>query len=368
MHISKLTALNFKNYEQIELEFSAQINCFVGNNGEGKTNVLDAIYYLSFCKSFFNAADSDNIKFNADFFVLEAEYQRLSETEKLYCGIKKGKKKSFKRNKKEYARLSQHIGLFPLVMVSPADSDLIHSGSDLRRKFIDGVIAQFDKEYLNQLLNYKKIMEQRNAYLKSAAENHSFDASFIEVYDVQLSSFGDSIHQKRLDFITNFTTTFNQYYHLISNGKEPVELKYISSLNNLPMLEALQQVQTKDRAATYTTVGIHKDDLEFLLNGQTLKKFGSQGQQKSYLLALKLAQYDFMKHKTNIDPILLLDDIFDKLDDNRVAALMKLVHENNFGQIFITDTHQERIAHILAPLNASYSLFSVQNQQITQKK
>jgi len=361
MHLKKLSVLNFKNYPETELQFSSRINCLTGNNGEGKTNILDAIHYLSFCKSFFNPIDSQNILHESPFFLIQGVFEGSEQEDDIYCGLKRNQKKQFKRNKKEYSRLADHIGLYPLVMISPADSELITEGSESRRKFIDSVIAQFDRDYLENLISYNKVLSQRNALLKQFADSRQFDRTSLEIWDMQLIEYGKKVHLKRHDFINSFITIFQKYYELISGGREDVGMGYISHLNDTAFADVLEKALNRDRAMEYTTVGIHKDDLEFTINGYPLKKYASQGQQKSYLIALKLAQFDFIKNIKKVTPILLLDDIYDKLDDRRVKQLMELVSSDNFGQLFITDTHPTRLAHLFLSTNADFKVFQITN-------
>jgi DNA replication and repair protein RecF len=361
MYLKKLSILNFKNYPEAELEFSAHVNCLTGNNGEGKTNILDAVHYLSFCKSFFNPIDSQNIMHDAPFFLIQGQYDLNNNAEEIYCGQKRNQKKIFKRNKKEYSRLADHIGLFPLVMISPADSELITEGSESRRKFMDSVIAQFDREYLENLITYNKILSHRNALLKQFGDSGKFDKDSLEIWDDQLISSGEKVFQRRKDFINNFIFIFQKYYELISGGREQVGITYVSHLNDNPFSAALEKALNRDRAMEYTTVGVHKDDLEFKINGYPLKKYASQGQQKSFLIALKLAQFDFIKEIKKITPILLLDDIYDKLDDKRVKQLMELVSTDNFGQLFITDTHPTRLPELFRSTNADLKAFRINN-------
>jgi len=361
MYLKKLSILNFKNYPEAQLEFSSHINCLTGNNGEGKTNILDAIHYLSFCKSFFNPIDSQNILHDAPFFLIQGLFDVNGNEEEVYCGLKRNQKKQFKRNKKEYQRLAEHIGLLPLVMISPADSELITEGSESRRKFIDSVIAQFDREYLESLIQYNKVLSQRNALLKQIADSGKFDKDSLEIWDVQLIEHGKKVFEKRKQFITDFISIFQKYYELISGGREQVGLEYTSHLNDNAFADVLAKALNRDRAMEYTTVGIHKDDLEFTINGHSLKKYASQGQQKSFLIALKLAQFDFIKKIKKVTPILLLDDIYDKLDDLRVKQLMELVSSDNFGQLFITDTHPSRLANLFKTTNADFKVFKINN-------
>ncbi len=357
MILQSLSLVNYKNFEAEAFAFDAKINCFVGANGVGKTNVLDAIYHLSFGKSYFNPITSQNINHAADFFVIEGQYQKEDREEKVVISAKKGQKKVIKRNAKVYERFADHIGFLPLVIISPADRDLITEGSDLRRKFMDGVIAQSDKSYLNSLMSYNKILSQRNALLRYFAANNTFDADSLEVYNEQLAGFGSPIFEKRKAFIEAFTPIFQQRYAAISGGAETVALSYNSALSQMPLKHLLTNALAKDRTLQYTSVGIHKDDLQFQIKGYPVKKFGSQGQQKSYLIALKLAQFDFISKESGVQPLLLLDDIFDKLDADRVGHIVGLVNEDHFGQIFISDTHPDRTEEVVKKTRQSYELF-----------
>ena len=364
MFLKELSLLNFKNYQEANISFTKQINCFVGNNGEGKTNLLDAIYYLSFCKSFFNPIDSNHILDSAPFLVIQGTFVINDTTDEIYCGLKRNEKKQFKRNKKEYSRLSDHIGLYPLVMVSPVDINIINEGSDIRRKFIDSIVSQYNKEYLNNLIKYNKVLAHRNALLKKNAELHYFDFEILEIWDIQLIELASLIFKERKVFLEEFTVIFYKYYNFISSSKEDISLSYDSSLINEDFGLLLKKNYAKDHAAQYTTCGVHKDDLFFFIAEKSLKKFGSQGQQKSYLLALKLAQFDILKKNKNTTPILLLDDIYDRLDEIRIKQLLELVNGGNFGQVFITDTHSDRLAKILKSVKADYSVFIIENGKI----
>jgi len=360
MILNSLSLVNFKNYEEALLELNSNVNCFIGENGQGKTNLLDAIYYLAFCKSFFNPIDSQNIKHDLSFFVVQGTFKRDKKEEKFFCGIKRGQKKQFKKNKKEYEKLSDHIGKIPLVMISPADSFLITDGSESRRKFIDGVIAQFDKTYLENLLNYQRALSQRNALLKSFAENRNFDADTLEVWNDKLCKYGEPLHDERHQFLKEFIPLFQKYYIQITGNAETVNLNYSSGMNDKKLSDLLQEFVGKDRAVRHTSQGIHKDDLTFEIDGYPLKKFGSQGQQKSFVIALKFAQFEFIKLKKGTTPILLLDDIFDKLDQKRVEAIIGMVSTDDFGQIFITDTNMDRIKPILKKIKKPFKLFDVE--------
>lgn len=360
MYLKKLSIVNFKNYKEANLEFSAKINCFVGNNGAGKTNLLDAIHYLSFTKSYFNTIDVQNIRHESDFFAIHGEYLRNgSPPEQLSCIQKRNQKKVFKLNKKEHGRLADHIGLYPLVMVSPYDYDLINDGSELRRKFIDSVISQFDRVYLDDLIHYNKVLDQRNALLKQFADENYFDISMLGILNDQLTPSGYRLLEKRKTFLNDFAPIFTHYYRLITGEKEDVSIAYISHLLNEDFGQLLIASLERDKALRYTTAGIHKDDLDFRINGFPLKKYGSQGQQKSYMIAIKLAQFEFTRQKVGFRPVLLFDDIFDKLDSLRVENLVKLVSNDSFGQVFITDTQIERIDQIFRTINIAHKVYRV---------
>jgi len=359
MYLQKLSLVNFKNFDSKTFEFEEKINCFVGQNGIGKTNILDAIYYLSFAKSYFNPVAVQNIQHHKAFFVVEGDYSINDRKEKIICSLKKGQKKILKRNGKAYEKFSDHVGQVPLVIISPSDRDMVTDGSDSRRKFIDGVISQQDKSYLKGLIAYNKVLSQRNALLKYFAANRTFDAINLEVYDDQLIAFGSAIFKKRKEFLEQFIPIFNHKYQIISNENEEVNLIYKSQLLSSTYKDLLKNSLGKDKMLQYTTVGIHKDDLSFEIGDYPIKKFGSQGQQKSYLIALKFAQFEFIKQQSNLIPIMLLDDIFDKLDESRVSQIIELVNNDEFGQIFITDTHSDRIKNIIQRSNKSYQIFKI---------
>ncbi len=359
MYLQKISLVNFKNIISQTFDFQEKINCFVGDNGVGKTNILDAIYYLSFTKSYFNPVALQNIRHGEEFFMIEGSYILENREEKIVCSLKKGQKKELKRNDKAYSKFSEHIGQLPLVIISPADRDLIVDGSDTRRKFIDGVISQQDKEYLQSLIQYNKVISQRNALLKYFAANRTFDALNLKIYDDQLIVLGTRIYAKRKSFLEEFTPIFNEKYQTISEQKETVDLVYKSQLHMQSFEELLKNNLEKDKILQYTSVGVHKDDLSFDIGAYPIKKFGSQGQQKSYLIALKLAQFQFIKEQANVVPILLLDDVFDKLDEHRVSQIIALVNKDEFGQIFITDTHAERTENVIKQSNKPYQIFKL---------
>ena len=365
--LKRISILNYKNLEQAELEFSPKMNCFIGQNGMGKTNLLDAVYYLSFCKSATNPIDSQNIRHEGDFFVIQGFYEtNQGDPEEVYCGLKRRQKKQFKRNKKEYSRLSDHIGFIPLVMVSPADAELIAGGSDERRRFMDVVISQYDKEYLDALIRYNKALTQRNALLKSEQEP---DEELMLVWEEMMAFAGEVVFRKRSEFIAEFIPTFQSFYSYISQDKEKVNLAYESHAMNGNLLDIIKESRKRDRIMGYSLRGIHKDDLVMQLGDFPIKREGSQGQNKTYLIALKLAQFDFLKKTgSNSTPLLLLDDIFDKLDASRVEQIVKLVAGDSFGQIFITDTNRDHLDKILKKIEREYRVFSVEDGCVTERK
>jgi DNA replication and repair protein RecF len=366
MFLQHLYLLNFKNYSETTLLFSEKINCFVGNNGVGKTNLLDAIHYLSLCKSYFNIIDSQNIKHGEDFFVIQGKYERFNSEEEIYCGFKSAGRKVFRRNKKEYERLADHIGLLPIVMITPSDIMLITEGSEERRKLIDSIISQFDNNYLSTLIKYNKILAQRNKLLKEQAKSRKFDDDILDVYTDQLVTSGQSIYERRKQFIDSLIPVFQKYYNFISNGTEKVELIYQSQLNENDYKRLMEQSLQKDRMLEYTSAGIHKDDLQLLIQGHPVKRIGSQGQQKTYLVALKLADFEFLAQVSGLKPVLLLDDIFDKFDSERVSQIIRLAAGENFGQIFITDTDLNRIQSVLKEISFEHRIFTIEHGNINQ--
>ncbi|BCY28471.1 DNA replication/repair protein RecF [Flavobacterium okayamense] len=357
MFLKQLSLLNYKNISQKDFTFDSKINCFVGKNGVGKTNILDAIYHLAYTKSYFNPLAIQNIKHDEDFFLLDAVFDKENREEKIACSLKKGQKKVVKRNNKVYEKLSEHIGFIPLVIISPSDSDLISEGSETRRRFIDSVISTQDSLYLNELIQYQKLVSQRNALLKYFALNQTFDKDNLAIYDEQIVPLGNIIFEKRQQFLAQFIPIFKKYYAEISNEAESVDLVYQSQLLEKSFEDLLIENLSKDRIIQYTSSGIHKDDLSFEIEGYPVKKFGSQGQQKSFLIALKLAQFEFLKQKSGSAPILLFDDIFDKLDASRVEKIVTMVNNDVFGQIFISDTHEERTEAIVKQTHQSYKIF-----------
>lgn len=367
MILEKIAILNYKNIAAATLDLSAKINCFIGHNGAGKTNVLDAIYYLSFCRSAFTNIDTITIRHEQDFSVIEGTYSNeLGEPMQLYCGMKRGQKKHFKRNKKEYKRLSQHLGVVPLVFVSPSDSILIEGGSEERRRLMDVVIAQLDINYVEALNNYNKALQQRNALLKQDDEP---DPTLLDILEQQMAATGEQIYEKRKQFIERFLPIFQSNYERISGGREQVGLEYVSHCQRGPLLEVIRRDRAKDRAVGYSLHGIHRDDLELALGGYPMKRVGSQGQNKTFALALKLSQFSFLRQTSSqTAPLLLLDDVFDKLDADRVEAMVRLVSGDEFGQIFMTDTNREHLDQILRHTQQPYKIFNVADGEITESE
>lgn len=359
MIINKLTLYNFKNHSEKKFEFSPQINCFVGNNGVGKTNILDALHYLSVGKSFLGNTDTNNIKKDKDFFTLDAEIQNEESEDTLKISQPREAKKVIKKNDKSYDRIADHIGYLPSVMISPYDSNLISDSGESRRKFLDSMISQTDSGYLYDLIQYQKTIQQRNALLKYFAKNRVWDKDSLEIYDDPITKSGTKIFEKRREFVAKLNPIVQNFYQIISGGKESVSVIYESHLLNDSFESLLIESLERDRMLTYTSKGIHKDDLLFEMDSVLIKKIGSQGQQKSFLISLKLAQMSLVKELTSKTPILLLDDIFDKLDDTRVAQLIKLVNQENFGQIFITDTHRERTENVVKKINEESIIFEI---------
>jgi DNA replication and repair protein RecF len=360
MQLNWLHILNFKNWEEKELTFDAGITCLVGPNGKGKTNLLDAIYYLCFTRSFLNTSDTQNIRQNEPFFMLEGKFTRHESEEHIQISMKKGQKKVVRRNKKEYEKLADHIGLLPAVMVCPQYISIITGSSEERRRWLDMLLSQFDHVYLNNLISYQRVLQQRNSLIRQMAESNRWDEDTLSVYDSQLHKYGHEVFNVRRKFITEFLAVFEEYYQLISNGSETVGLELVSHLNEgEPLVSILQRTRAKDRSLQYTSSGIHKDDLEFTIHGLSVKKFGSQGQQKSFLMALKLAEHHFLSIQLKAFPLLMLDDVFDKLDEHRVKQVLKKVSEPGFGQVLITDTGATRLKELLTGLGMQAKFYDI---------
>lgn len=361
MWLKQISVLNFKNYTESTLAFLPEVNAFTGKNGSGKTNLLDAIHYLSLCKSYFNPIDSQNIKKGEDWFMVQGDFFRNDRNYAISCSIKRNQKKQFKRDRKDYPRLADHIGQFPLVMISPNDHEIVTEGSEIRRKFIDNVISQTDNLYLDNLLAYNRILLQRNTLLKSIKEKGVFDIGLLEVLNMQLVELGEIVFQGRKRFVEEFTPYFYHHYTFLTGDAEAVSLHYESQLHKESYQELLDKSLERDRYLERTTNGVHKDDLLFMIHEEMpLKRFGSQGQQKSFLIALKLAQYAYLQEKKKFKPLLLLDDIFDKLDEGRITKLMQMVSNDKFGQIFITDTDTSRIVRIFNEINQPIRIFDIE--------
>ena len=360
MILKKLSLINYKNIQAATLDLSPKMNCFIGLNGVGKTNVLDAIYFLSFCHSAGNPIDSQVITHGQEFFMIEGEYD---EDLHISCGMKRGTKKHFKRNKKEYKRLSEHIGLIPLVMVSPADTLLIEGGSEERRRLMDVVISQYDRSYIDAMNRYNKALLQRNTMLKQEEEP---DPEVMSLWEEQMAQEGEHIFRCREAFVKELVPVFQRFYERISGNREQVEMTYTSHCQRGPLLEVIQRDRQKDRIMGYSLHGIHRDDLTFALGGHPLKREGSQGQHKTFVISLKLAQFEFLRRTNNsrTTPLLLLDDIFDKLDTERVEQIVRLVAGDEFGQIFITDTNRSHLDQILSRSSHDYKIFHVDNGEI----
>ncbi len=364
MILKNISIVNYKNILAANVELAPKMNCLLGQNGMGKTNFLDAIHFLSFCKSAHNAIDSQVIAHQQEFFMVEGEYQNENgEPETIYCGMKRGLKKHFKRNGKEYKRLAEHIGLIPLIMVSPSDSLIIDGGGEERRRLIDMVISQYDKPYITALINYNKALQQRNALLRMEEEP---DPALLDIWEQQMAEEGEKVYAKRKVFVERFIPVFQSIYSRICQSAEVVSVEYVSHCQRGPLLEVIQRDRFKDRAVGYSLHGVHRDELDFRLGGFPMKKEGSQGQTKSFAIALKLAQFDFLRHtNSQTTPLLLLDDIFDKLDASRVEQIVRIVASDDFGQIFVTDTNREHLDKILKNGNTPHRIFDVENGEIT---
>ncbi len=358
-YLKKISIINYKNIVDKEYNLDPKINCFVGNNGVGKTNILDSIYHLALGKSYFNLRNDQLINKNEDFMVIDGLFDLNGKKENIICSIKRGDKKNLKRNGKTYKKFSNHIGLIPVVLISPYDNDLINEGSSERRKFIDSIISQNNKEYLINLIAYSRVIQNRNSLLKQYNKSVDFDLDTIKIYDDQIIKLSEPIFMARKNFFNDFKDLVIEKYDQISENQEKISIEYKSDLFDSEIKNLIENSFQKDVILQYTSSGIHKDDFIFNLDGSRIKKFGSQGQQKSFLIALKLAQFEYLKNKTGNSPILLLDDIFDKLDLIRVKRIVEIVNSTNFGQLFLSDTDRERIEKVLSSLNLSSKIFDV---------
>lgn len=357
MHLNRLTLFNFKNYAEAEFSFGRGANAFTGLNGSGKTNILDAIHYLCLCKSYFNSADTHAIRHGESFFSISGAFDLDDTVEEVVVVVKAGQKKSVKRNQKEYQRLGDHVGLLPVVMEAPVDQELITGGSEERRKLMDAIICQYDHQYLEHLVSYNRVLQQRNALLKQSARSGMSDASLWQVWDEQLAFYGRKVFEFRKSFMEQFLPLFTSSYHYLTGEKEMAGIHYVSQLSEEPLENILTRNLQKDLVLQYTSAGIHKDDLVLTLNGHPVKRTGSQGQQKSVILALKLAQFHIIREAKGVKPLLLLDDIFDKLDLSRITRLMELVSKETFGQLFLTDTSEDHVRKVFEAIGVPLQIF-----------
>jgi DNA replication and repair protein RecF len=364
LRLQRLTLYQFKNYDEVNFEANARIVCFLGANGSGKTNLLDAIYYLCTCKSYFNPIDSQNIAFNQQQFAITGEFTKAEQQEHVVCAVKRNQRKVFKRNHKEYERLLEHIGLLPCIIITPYDIELIWEGSEVRRRFLDSTISQLSKAYLEELVAYNHALLQRNTVLKTYSGNAHFPEEFIELWDMQLIQRGTFIYEKRTEFLKTFTAIFNRVYNELCGGAETVSIVYESELLSNSMEEILRDNRKRDRQMERTTAGVHRDDLSFLINGHPLKKFASQGQQKTFLFALKFAQYLVIREHMQINPMLLLDDFFDKMDERRVSNMLDWMERQGMGQIFITDTGLRRVPEMLSARGMDFEAWEVNHGKL----
>ncbi len=364
LFLQHLSLYNFKNYEEAALNFDAQFVVFAGNNGSGKTNILDAIYYLSSCKSFFNPIDSQNILFGHEQCSVTGEFMKAGHHEQVVCSIRKNHRKIVKRNFKEYEKLADHIGLFPAVMITPYDIELIWEGSEVRRKFLDATLSQLSRQYLDRLIAYNHALLQRNNLLKSFGKSGKFSSDLLEPWDYQLEEYASSVHADRKKFLEDFIPEFRKVYAAICDSKEEMDVVYQSDLSDSDMATLLSNNADRDRVLERTSAGIHRDDLLFTIDQHPIKKFASQGQQKSFLFALKLSQYAFLSSHLKLKPVLMLDDLFDKIDQSRMSGILDWLSDNNCGQVFITDTHAERIPEILRVRKLKYQLWKVSHGKV----
>ena len=360
MYLKKLVLINFKNIAQAEITLSERLNCFVGDNGAGKTNVLDAVYYLSMSKSALSMTDGQSVRHGEDFFVVEGTYagdSGLSDT--VNSSFLRRSGKVLKLNGKEYDRMADHVGRFPVVMVSPQDSVLITDAAEERRRYLNAFLSQLDRDYLASLMRYNAVLAERNRFLKSSS-----DEQMLQIYDMQLADHAARIYERRRDIIERMRPLVAEFYRQLSGDREQVEIEYRSELASASMGELLLASRERDIVNGFTTSGVHRDDMSLRIGGYPLRKYGSQGQQKSFLMSLKLAQYRILAEVCGERPLLLLDDLFDKLDTSRVENLLTLVAGDDFGQIFITDCNRSRLETILSRAGEKYALFMVEGGDI----
>ena len=364
MYLQKLTVLNFKNYEELSLEFNRRVNVFVGRNGSGKTNLLDAIHYLSLTKSAFSVTDNQCIKISENFFMIKGAYRKGDADFELVASAQSGNKKVFRENQIDYDKLSNHIGKYPVVLIAPDDSDLVREGSEIRRKFFDSLISQLDSEYLEVLILYNLALKQRGSLLKLFADSGRVDFLALESYDRLLAQHGTVLFKKRKDFIETFIPLFRKYYEILVDGAEVASIEYSTGLSEMSFDDGLKKNQQRDLFLQRSNFGVHRDDFLMTLKGEELKKFGSQGQQKSFVIALKLAQFEVLESKKGFAPLLLLDDIFDKLDDFRINKLLEII-SRSFGQLFITDARPDRTSGLLSRVGVEATIFTIESGTIT---
>jgi DNA replication and repair protein RecF len=364
MYLEKISLLNFKNYEELALTFSKGVNFFTGSNGSGKTNLLDAIYYLSFSKSAFNSNDSQNIKHGADFFMIQGNYMRKGKKDQVQCNLIQGQKKALKLNNSTYDKFSEHIGQFPSVLINPYDTDLIREGSEERRKFFDSIISQIDHLYLNEIIKYNQILKQRNSLLKQFNEKNHIDNDLLDSYNTPLLQTGNYIYKRRKKFLDEFIPVFLTHYQNLSEKREEVKLTYFSQVEAENFEKDFAHSLKKDISLQRTSRGVHRDDFIFKIGEHPLKNLGSQGQQKSFVIALKLAQFEIIKKDKGIKPLLLLDDIFDKLDDKRINKIMEMVADHSFGQLFITDARINKSEKFFSQINSEVSIFKIDKGKV----
>ena len=360
MRLKKLLLINFKNLPQAEISLADGINCFVGDNGAGKTNILDAVHYLSMSKSAFTMTDGQSVHHGEEFFVTEGSY--LTDTgamELVNCSFSRKGGKVLKRNGKEYERIADHVGGFPVVISSPRDTELIMDAAEERRRYLNSFISQLDRAYLVSMMRYNTVLAERNKFLKSSS-----DEAMLQIYDMQLAEHGTRVYERRKEIIERMQPMVAEYYSTLSEDREQVEMEYRSELEHMPLTEVLLRNRERDIVNQFTTAGVHRDDIIFRIGGYPLRKYGSQGQQKSFLIALKLAQYRLLAEATGEKPILLLDDLFDKLDLGRVEKLLALVGGDDFGQILITDCNKLRLESTLERADKEYSLFMVEGGDV----
>ena len=360
MRLKNLSLINFKNLSQTDIALSEGINCFVGDNGAGKTNILDAIHYLSMSKSAFTMTDGQSVRHGEEFFFAEGSYATDGGgMEQVVCSFSRRTGKVLKRNGKEYDRVADHVGLFPVVIVSPRDTDLITDAAEERRRYLNGFISQLDRQYLNSMMRYNAVLAERNRFLKM-----STDESMLQIYDMQLAEHGTRVYERRRDMVERMMPMIADYYRTLADDREQVDIEYRSELMDMPLSDVLLRARERDIVNQFTTAGVHRDDLIFRIGGYPLRKYGSQGQQKSFLIALKLAQYRLLAEATGEKPILLLDDLFDKLDMGRVEKLLAIVSGDDFGQICITDCNKVRLESILERAEKEYALFMVEGGDV----